>query len=413
MKFLLGSMPHNRHIQNVALSLHEAGWLGLFFTSGADHFQDPTGRLLRAAAGQAGFSKKMSRRRIETVPKDMVRSVWLWEAARLTAARLAGPVAEDWLWEKGERSFDRRCAALMRSAEYDAFFGVEFGCIRTLEVCRAANKPSVAAFVSPHHSFRSRWVDAEYAKFPELMTPQRKTFLRRRAARDALLDAEAGLAGFIHTNSALTTRSLVEAGFPAAKMIEAPLGSPPAAQTPSTPPPGPVRFLCAGLVSVHKGAHYLLEAWDRAGGVRGAELHFYGRCDLPERYLRRFASKVVFHGSVSPSEIVEAYRSASFLVFPTLCDGAGMVVMEAMAQGLPVITTPNAGAHEFVREGENGFLVPPADAAALADVLARCASEGNSRPDRRRAAWETARNWTWGHYRRTLRAKLEKALEIK
>ena len=60
------------------------------------------------------------------------------------------------------------------------------------------------------------------------------------------------------------------------------------------------------------------------------------------------------------------FRRAAMLVLPTLCDGFGYVVSEAMANGLPVITTYNAGAAERVDEGRNGFVVPPADALALA-----------------------------------------------
>jgi glycosyltransferase involved in cell wall biosynthesis len=407
MKFLLGSVPHNLHIQNIGRSLHEAGWLESFRTSGADHFKGRPGRALRRAMERAGMGGKMARRRIEGIPEDLIETEWFWESLRLAASRLKlGIRAEDWVWEKGERSFDGRCAALMRSDRYDAFFGVEHGCEATLAACRAAGKRSVVAFSSPHHSFRKRWVDAEYEKFPELATEDLRALSLLGRKRDALRDREAAAADFIHANSALTARSLVEAGFSSEKIITVPLGAPSALAGPPAPlGPGPLRFMYAGNVSVQKGAHYLLEAWKKAARP-GAELHLYGRIQLPAAYVRRFDSGVFFHGPVTAAELGPAYARAAFLVFPTLCDGFGMVVLEAMAQGVPVITTPNAGAHGFIRPGENGFLVPPADTEALADTLSRCIAEGDSRPERRTAAWETARRWTWADFRAALGEKL-------
>src|SRR5689334_3706924 len=93
------------------------------------------------------------------------------------------------------------------------------------------------------------------------------------------------------------------------------------------------------------------------------------------------------------------YRSASVLVFPTLCDGFGLVVGEAFAHGLPVITTPNAGAADLIRENENGWLVAPGDAAALAARMEWCIDHPAALEELREPARETARQWTWAHFR--------------
>jgi glycosyltransferase involved in cell wall biosynthesis len=120
--------------------------------------------------------------------------------------------------------------------------------------------------------------------------------------------------------------------------------------------------------------------------------------------------RIYFHGSVPSAELRAAYQRASVLVFPTLCDGFGMVVSEAMACGLPVITTHNAGAKDWIRPGESGFVIPPGDADALAAALQWCADHPGDLLAMRRAALETASRYTWKDFRRSFREQLNGAL---
>jgi glycosyltransferase involved in cell wall biosynthesis len=77
-----------------------------------------------------------------------------------------------------------------------------------------------------------------------------------------------------------------------------------------------------------------------------------------------------------------------------------------MANGLPVITTANAGAADLVEEGRNGFVVPPADSEALADRIDWCLHHPRELVDMRRHmrrhAVATARRWTWSEFRVSL-----------
>ena len=97
------------------------------------------------------------------------------------------------------------------------------------------------------------------------------------------------------------------------------------------------------------------------------------------------------------------------LVFPTLSDGFGMVVTEAMAHGLPVITTDKAGAADLVSP-DNGLIVPAADPRALADALQWCLDNRERLHAMRFHALDTARRRQWPDYRRDLIAALEKGL---
>ncbi len=376
MRFLLATGAYNANVQHIALALHEAGALAAYHTGCVDHYRGTWPRRLRRAveALAPGVDQGLKRRRISTIPEALIHAHWGWEGARTVAGKLGRSVrVEDWLWERGELHLDRRSARLLETGTCDAFFGVEHGVLCAISAARRLGKKSVVAFLSPHHSVRRRWVDREYERFPELSTPDSRRLMELARRRDARRDEEARLADVIYANSSFTARSLAMAGFPEEKIITAPLGGPPVIPDASLPSmlPEPRRVVYAGSVSVGKGAHHLIDAWKRLGLRRSsAELHLYGRHLLPGGCLGGCGSDVVLHGAVSQPELFAAFQGALILVLPTLCDGFGSVVSEAMANGLPVITTSNAGAADLIEEGRNGFLVPPADAC------------GPGRPDR-------------------------------
>ena len=83
--------------------------------------------------------------------------------------------------------------------------------------------------------------------------------------------------------------------------------------------------------------------------------------------LRESGVEVV--GAVPRSQIGEHYSWADVFVLPSICEGSATVCYEALAHGLPVITTPNSGS--VVRDGLEGFIVPIRDADAIADRLVR------------------------------------------
>ena len=82
--------------------------------------------------------------------------------------------------------------------------------------------------------------------------------------------------------------------------------------------------------------------------------------------------KVTFLGSVSLSKLVKLYQNAKFLVLPSVVEPFGIVVLEAMACGTPVIATQAGGPSDIIKHGYNGFLVKPKavdDLAKYMDIL--------------------------------------------
>lgn len=416
MRFLVGTMAHNQHIQNIVGALYEAGVLGRFYSGGVDHWNSSLVRQLRKATGDwvPQLNARLGRRRISSIPDDRISADWSWEVWRLFARYAGlGPLVVDWFWERSEMALDRRCANMIAASSYDAFLGVEYGALFSVQAARAAGKKAVVAFLSPHHKTQERWLDPQYDRFPELWTRTAKRLREKARQRNARKDEEARMADVIHSASNFTRNSLIAAGFPPQKMVMVPLGFPAvvaARPLPESQSHDTFRFLYSGPVSVRKGAHLLLEAWNMLAPRSGAELHFYGVVTIPKKIMDWAGPCVFFHGNVSRGEMARAYQEASVLVFPTLCDGFGMVVAEALAHGVPVITTPNAGAADLIVEGRNGFLVPPGDAAALAERMGWCLDHSYELLGMREPALASARRWTWADFRAAFRNQLFRLL---
>jgi glycosyltransferase involved in cell wall biosynthesis len=148
--------------------------------------------------------------------------------------------------------------------------------------------------------------------------------------------------------------------------------------------PRPPHILYAGVLTPLKGVHILIDAFARlAQDHPQAQLILAGR-PQNEAYVRELRAqierlglegRVWFTGQVPQAELARWMGRARVLVLPSLSEGLGRVVVEAMAAGTPVVGSCVGGIPEIVRDGETGFLVQPGDAAALAeklhDVLAR------------------------------------------
>jgi len=411
MKVFLGACSNHEPWQQIALALYEDNALAAYHTSFADNYRTPIAKMIRRWLGRVwpALDRQLQRRRIRTIPEELIETRGFWEIVRTLATKIGlGARPVDWLFARVECGLDQDCAQRMAQPQVGAFMGVEHGSLLSIRAAHRGGKKSIVTFVSPHHAFREKWVDTEYEKFPELLTPATRRLLDLGRIRDERRDREAAEADCIVTLSHLVTQTLIDAGFSKEKIVTVPLGSPAPATDFQRPGSlnGPIKFIFAGAVSVGKGAHYLLDAWRQLNASKTAELHFYGSRLLPDRCVQNLPPNTYFHGSVPREKLFEAFQTGSILIFPTLCDGFGTVVTEAMAHRLPVITTPNAGASSLIEEGRNGFLIAPANPAALAVRMQWCLNHLEELRAMRLNAQTTAQGFTWEDFRISFRERM-------
>jgi glycosyltransferase involved in cell wall biosynthesis len=137
---------------------------------------------------------------------------------------------------------------------------------------------------------------------------------------------------------------------------------------------GEIRILFVGNLIPRKGLHHLLNALHSLR-ERGFRLDVVGGEEADRRYsaaVRRrvrelgLEDRVRFHGPLGGAELEGRFREAQVVVVPSSYEGFGIVYLEAMGFGLPVIASASGATDEIVRHESTGFLVPPGDAWSLA-----------------------------------------------
>ncbi len=160
-------------------------------------------------------------------------------------------------------------------------------------------------------------------------------------------------------------------------------------------------LLFVGNVEPRKNLQALLEAYGlmRKAGDRAPRLVIAGGPGWKNRSIHEtaqtspFASDIRFLGYVPDGDLPALVSGALAFVYPSLYEGFGLPPLEAMASGTPVITSNRSSLPEVV--GDAALVVDPDDRAALADAMARLASDATLREDLRARGLDRARRFSW------------------
>jgi glycosyltransferase involved in cell wall biosynthesis len=177
---------------------------------------------------------------------------------------------------------------------------------------------------------------------------------------------------------------------------------------------GPM-LLFVGQPIRRKGLEYAVEALPKiTSEVSDAKLVVIGY--RKEEWLEKAANEnesIVLAGRVSESEKISAYQQASAFVLPTLYEGFGTVLIEAMAAGCPIITTRTAGIPEIVKDGRNGLLVEPKSSSQLAAAALKLLGGKAFRKRISAANAKDAKEYDWKDVAKRYESVFQKAISSK
>ncbi|MCD5381981.1 MAG: glycosyltransferase family 4 protein [Candidatus Pacebacteria bacterium] len=182
---------------------------------------------------------------------------------------------------------------------------------------------------------------------------------------------------YIIAYSDFVKETYVQHGFPEEQIFVAYSDIPLPQKVPVRHTTGTFKVLFLAYATPRKGLQYLLEAWDMLD-LPDAELVVVGgygsEAYTPKEFKTYCDAIIARNPSITwvgkVTDTTSYYRDASLFVFPSLSEGNPKVVMEAMAHGLPVITTPNA--QSVVEDGVSGYVVPIRDVQALQEKITVC-----------------------------------------
>lgn len=257
---------------------------------------------------------------------------------------------------------------------------------------------------SSHPLTQDKLLREEYNKFGIDFKPFTKKQLKRALE-------ELNFADYVEVPSDFVYDSFIKNGFPKEKLIKIPFGinyenySHKKDKKDKT-----FRAIFVGSANIRKGIHYLLQAWDELK-LKDAELIVCGRVwedaqKIVEKYKKNKTIKLL--GFVDP---LEWYEKSDVFVFPTIEEGSALVTYEAMASGLPLITTPNAGS--IARDKKEALLFEKGNIEEFKQKLKYAYSNRKLIEKMGRAARKRVESFPWENYGKNVVKEYKRILNEK
>lgn len=413
MKVILAHPTGNEFVRAAACGLLDADLLFQFYTGIATFPGSALDRL-----GALGPLSELRRRRFD-VALEPVTSTWPWlELGRQVASKAGltnltrhetGLFSVDAVYQ----NLDKRVAARLAAATRRGVTGIyayEDGAAFSFEEAKKLGLKCIYDLPIGYWRSAQRYLKVEQERWPAWSATM-PGFLDS-AAKLERKDEEMRLADKIIVASQFTASTLRDFPTPLAPVEVIPYGFPPVGEARTYSTPGgqrPLKLLFVGGLSQRKGIADLFAAVE--GLEPRVQLTVVGRKasnDCPA--LDAALAKHEWIPSLPHAEILKLMRAHDVLVFPSLFEGFGLVITEAMSQGTPVITTDRTAGPDLIEHGRNGWLVEAASTPALRASIEELLRQPEKIAEIGKAAMETARLRPWKVYGQEIAAAVGSAL---
>ena len=383
-----------QHSYRHAFSLQQLGLLYRFTTSTyykRDEWPDCLGSYIKQ------LDEGLSKRYLPGLNSNRVSRSLLLEVPELWYRNIVGDRvnAEQAMFRRDSRFDD--WVARKFAGESDIFWGFQGSCLNSLIAARKAGRVAVCEFATAHVTAAIRILSEECEKHPEwagtISNFHFPDWYQRR------LEQEPAEADICVAASSFTERSLLEVGVPQNKIRMLPLASDlDQFAFKARNSEGPLNVLFVGGIGQRKGIKYLFQAIEKVAS-KNVRLKLLGPLPADDTPLKRWASHFEYLGRTDQNGVVRHMQEADVLVLPSVFEGFGLVIVEAMATGMAVITSTHSCGPEVIREGVDGFVLQPDDVDGLANKIAWCAEHRGELVQMGRAAHERAQEFSWGAHR--------------
>ena len=399
----------NENVREAARALNESGLLYEFWTSVSWNEGHPLNHILPRSV-----SRELGRRSFSHIGPQQVRCYPWLELGRLAARqlKLSHPVRHEYgrfSLDAVYRSLDLRVSARVKtgSPSIQGVYAYEDGALAIFR--EATHRGMKAIYELPIGYWKSY---RELMKEESSLQPAWAPTMQGRTDSDEKLrrkDEELALATDIIVPSEFVRGTLRQAGRLGARITVLPYGAPPrhGAYPEKSASQTKLKVLFVGALSQRKGLSYLLQAVTSFGAR--VELTIIGKRIAPCRPLDAALGQHRWIPSLPHNALLEEMTRHDVMVFPSLFEGCALVVLEAMSQGLPVITTPNTGAGHYICSGEDGFIVPIRDVGAIVEKL-ELLFDRDRLVAMSDAAVRKASQHSWEQYRQRLAASVRQAI---
>jgi glycosyltransferase involved in cell wall biosynthesis len=392
MQILLAH-PGTQHAFRLARELHRLGLLGEFWTSLALREDGLAARLARARGGVGWLRNRIA----YALPASRLHSRPLADWRALLRLRCGSDPLT---------TFHERNAAFQKAIpdqnlqQADAIIAFDTSGWLLARRAQKLEKPFMLDRTIAHPAVLHRLAGSLERRYPGWTVGG----ANRHAAVAAAEDEEHARARRIVVGSSFARDTLIGEGVDAVKIRVNPYGvdwtrfaSVPVEMKPA--PDRARRFLFAGSVIARKGVPVLLEAWQSLAR-RDAELWIAGSIEPAVERLIPSLPGLRLLGRVPNAEMQRLYAETDVLVLPSLVEGFSLVLLEALAAGLPVIATPNTGAGDFLTSPVLGELVETGSIESLRAAMERQLIQPAERTKVRAAAAELSSHYSWEAYGR-------------
>jgi glycosyltransferase involved in cell wall biosynthesis len=385
--------PTRQHAAEVARALSDADCLEGFLTLLPD---ERAFRWLPAAVRKA-LPKAIARNAMPHLPKNRVHI--------LLGPLLAYKAAQYFEHDEGMSDlltwtlFDLWAATHVRRRRPDAVVGYEMCAVATFRAAKSVGAKCILDAAAFHYAEQDSVLFPEAHKFSRA-----ETWLRRRKR------TELELADLIVCCSEVARSSYLAASLPGSRIV---VNSPGVELDLFQPDnrasrAGPMKFVFVGTASRRKGFDVLLEAFRMTSDAfPSAELHVIGDPESASRLMGYSSDKIVIHGKRSRHELAQLLGVMDCLVLPSRIEAFGMVVVEALAAGIPAIVTPKVGAANAITAERNGWIVPVGSVVALSKQMSWCCAKPNRAREMRPDCIASAARYQWIDYRKRMLSIIE------